>query len=86
MDAYLIWHSNYSKKTAMNMIIMKEVFFQIFYISKENSDTQRGSFPLRGKTKEVVAYENESESFGDCFLLSRGSSPVISLFNISTRS
>lgn len=65
------------------MIIMKDVFFQIFYISKENSVTQRGSFPLRGKTKEVVAYENELEPSETVFLLSRGSPPVISLFNIS---
>ncbi|MCM2535330.1 hypothetical protein NDK43_27015 [Neobacillus pocheonensis] len=36
---------------------MKDVSLQIFYISNENSVTQRGSFPLRGKTKEVVAYE-----------------------------
>lgn len=42
-------------------------------------------FPLRGKTKEVVTYENESASFGDCFLLSRRSPPANSLFNISTR-
>ena len=61
------------------MIIMKDVFLQIFYISKENSVTKLGSFPIRGKTMEIAAYENESESFGDCFLLSRGSPPVISL-------
>ena len=36
---------------------MKDVSLQIFDISNENSVTQRGSFPLSGKTKEVVAYE-----------------------------
>ncbi|MDR7079896.1 hypothetical protein J2Y03_004954 [Neobacillus niacini] len=48
---------------------MKDIFLQIFYILKENSVTQRGYFPLRGKTKEVVAYENESDSFRDCFFI-----------------
>ncbi|MGF6949859.1 hypothetical protein QF028_002364 [Neobacillus sp. B4I6] len=36
---------------------MKDVYLQIFYITNENSVTQHGSFPLRGKPKEIVAYE-----------------------------
>jgi hypothetical protein len=33
------------------------VLIQISFISAENSVLQRGSFPLRGKSKEVVAFE-----------------------------
>jgi glycerol-3-phosphate dehydrogenase len=35
----------------MNVLIV------IHYISNDNKVMQRGSFPLRGKTKEQVAYE-----------------------------
>jgi glycerol-3-phosphate dehydrogenase len=33
------------------------VLIVIHYISNDNKVMQRGSFPLRGKTKEQVAYE-----------------------------
>lgn len=33
------------------------VLIVIHYISADNKVMQRGSFPLRGKTKEQVAYE-----------------------------
>jgi hypothetical protein len=32
------------------------VLVQISYISNENKVLQRGSFPLRGKTKEQIAF------------------------------
>lgn len=35
----------------MNVLIV------IHFISSENKIMQRGSFPLKGKTKEVVAFE-----------------------------
>ena len=36
---------------------MKDVALQIFFISNDNSLTQCGLFPPRGKSKEAVAYE-----------------------------
>jgi hypothetical protein len=33
------------------------VLIQISYISNENEVLQRGSFPLRGKKKEVAAFQ-----------------------------
>jgi hypothetical protein len=33
------------------------VLIVIHFISSENKIMQRGSFPLKGKTKEVVAFE-----------------------------
>lgn len=33
------------------------VLIQIHYITNDNKVMQRGTFPLKGKKKEVVAYE-----------------------------
>nr|WP_263324257.1 hypothetical protein [Neobacillus sp. Marseille-Q6967] len=33
------------------------VFIQIFYTSNDNTVMRRGQFPLKGKTKEQLAFE-----------------------------